>query len=349
MKLAFILSRCTNLGPFIVARDLVRHLLPKVTAIDVFYLRESGEKLLFAVEPQKIRFNEKINFNAYDLVHSHGFVADAYVYFHTRHKGVKTVTTLHQRIAPDYAMKYNAAVGYLFERFWCSMIQSSSAVVTLTGLLADYYKKRLRRNDISFIYNGIEHPRPSGKLDPGDEKKIKILKDRYKLIGISARLIHLKGIDQVIKALSVTNEFALVVVGDGIKKEELMAEAKSLTVDDRCLFVGYQKNAVDYFPFFDLYAMSSRSEGFGLCVVEAAANKIPVVCSDLPVYRELFQNGEVVRYELEDISSLAQALRQAIANQKSLSEKIYQTYTHQFTAEQMACRYLAVYQKILNQ
>lgn len=343
MKVAFILSRCSNLGPFIVARDIANNICDKVDTVDIFYLKETNEKLSFKASCEKISFFERIDFSNYDIVHSHGFIADTYVFFHKRKASCKYVTTLHQRIAPDYAMKYNWLIGVLFERIWCGVLKNRSHVITLTRELASYYKKRLKRNDIEFIYNGIEILSESEKIFDYDLKKIMALKEKYKIIGISARLIYLKGIDQVIRSLPHINEFALIILGDGEERKELELLSKELNVDCRCLFLGYKKNALSYFKYFDLYAMSSRSEGFGLCVIEAASQKVPIVCADLPVYREIFNEDEVIRFELENISSLIQAFQEAIAKQESLSIKVYKKYKDNFTASIMANNYLNIY------
>lgn len=343
MRVAVIISRCSNLGPFIVAKDIVNNLYNKIEAIDVFYIRESNEKIEFITGCTKISFFQRLDFSNYDVVHSHGFVADAYVYFNRRQTTCKYITTIHQRIAPDYAMKYNSIVGYLFEKIWCSFIRDSTTIVALTKEMAGYYEKRLKRQDIQFIYNGISECKSENVIPYEEFEKIMELKKRYKVIGVSARLIPLKGIDQVIKAIAHTNEFSLLVIGDGELKVELEALAKEVGVGDRCLFLGYKKRALDYFRFFDLYAMSSRSEGFGLCVIEAASQKVPIVCSDLPVYREIFDEEDVVRFELENIPSLVEALSGAIMQHAKLSGRVYVRYRNNFTATIMADKYLKVY------
>ncbi len=43
----------------------------------------------------------------------------------------------------------------------------------------------------------------------------------------------------------------------------------------------------------------SRAEGFGLPAVEAAALNVPVICADLPVYREVLNNTPIYLYEAD--------------------------------------------------
>ncbi|HUC79798.1 MAG TPA: glycosyltransferase family 4 protein [Flavisolibacter sp.] len=348
MKVAFILSRCSYLGPFIVARDIAYHLYNTVEKLDIYYLRESDNSLDFAVTPQKLNFFEKKDWADYDIVHSHGFVADAYVSYHRKRFSGKQLTTMHQRIAPDYAMKYNRLFGLLFEKLWCRFIKDNHAIVMLTNELCRHYHKKLPAAKLSFIYNGITVPEQQEDILKEDLQQIEELKRTHTLIGISARLIYLKGIDQVIHFLKTNPDFALLVLGDGEERQNLEALAETLGVKTRCLFPGHRKNALRYFRYFDLYVMCSRSEGFGLCVIEAASQKIPVVCSDLPVYRELFDD-EVVRFELEDIPSLSKAVHKAVTEKQVLSEKIFRRYKQCYTSDRMAANYLATYKKLLQE
>jgi len=347
MRIAFVLSRCSNLGPFIVARDLVNNLYKLVEQVDVFYIKESPEKLSFKTNCTKIRFTEAIDFSNYDIIHSHGFVADAYMFAHRKRlKGVH-ITTLHQRIEPDYAMKYNFLFGYLFEKIWLSLISKKTFIVTLSKVMERYYEKKVRSNEMTSIYNGIEIPDCSCKISREEEDQILKLKSNYHIIGVTARLIFLKGIDQVIKSLLVNKDFALVIIGNGEKEKELMQLSKELEVDDRCLFLGYKKCVLPYLKLFDVYAMSSRSEGFGLSVMEAASQKVPVVCSNLPVFEEIFTNNEVVSFELENIDSLATAFREAVCERPKFSEALYSKFNANFTADKMANNYLQLYQRLL--
>lgn len=39
--------------------------------------------------------------------------------------------------------------------------------------------------------------------------------------------------------------------------------------------------------YFDVYALCSHTEGYPLAFIEAAAAKLPVVCSDIPVFKSI--------------------------------------------------------------
>lgn len=347
MKIAVVLSRCSPLGPFIVARDIVNQLHENGVQIDVYYLRNSDEKLVFKTKVRKINFRKSIPFHSYDIVHSHGFVADAYMYFHKASIKTAQVTTIHQRIAPDYSMKYNRMFGQLFETIWCQCFTKRTTIITLTKYLKKYYSSRIDAHSIQYIYNGIELPEQIENLTEEELNLFKEVKKDYKIIGIVSRLAYLKGIDQAIKCLTKNNNLALVVIGDGEKKEELESLANSLGVRNRCYFLGYKTTPIRFMRQFDVFLMPSRSEGFGLSTIEAASQRIPIVCSDLPVYSEIFNPEDVSRFELENIDSLNQAIQKALATSTELVANAYLRYREKFTASIMAQQYLSLYSELI--
>jgi len=345
MKVAFVLSTCAKFGPFIVARDIVNFIYDKVDSIDVFYIKDSQTKLTFKANCIKVDLFKKTDFSQYDIVHSHGFLGDVYTYLNRGSIKGKAVTTLHQKIKPDYAMNYNLFIASTLDRLWRYCIKHNNAIVTLTKEMAQYYRS-LIHHDVKYIYNGIT---PSiSKTNVPEMSQLVLLKEKYLIMGISANLIYRKGIDVVIEALALPGAegWALLILGGGAKKDELKKLVQKLGLEYRCVFLGNKINAIDYYKYFDIYMMSSRSEGFGLCVIEAASQKKPVVCNDLPVYRELFDDEEVVRFDLNNKPTLVTAINYAYLNRERLSINLYKKYLLLYTMEKMGRNYLNLYETL---
>ena len=76
-------------------------------------------------------------------------------------------------------------------------------------------------------------------------------------------------------------------------KISLLDLADRLGVRDRVCIAGYKKNAYQYLPYYDIYVMSSRSEGFPLSLLEAMIYKRNIVCSDIPIFKEILSENEV--------------------------------------------------------
>ena len=86
MKIAFILPSLKNQGPIIVAKDIIEGLINIVEQIDVYYFdKGEGEaEVNFSCDTHLISFYEKIDFNKYDVIHTHMLRPDMYVWFHRK-------------------------------------------------------------------------------------------------------------------------------------------------------------------------------------------------------------------------------------------------------------------------
>ncbi|KPQ20039.1 MAG: Glycosyltransferase [Halomonas sp. HL-93] len=74
----------------------------------------------------------------------------------------------------------------------------------------------------------------------------------------------------------------LMFVGDGAGRNTLEVLAKELGVAERVIFVGFQRDPVQFYQTADLFVLSSDYEGFGNVLVEALASGTPVVSTDCP-------------------------------------------------------------------
>jgi glycosyltransferase involved in cell wall biosynthesis len=112
--------------------------------------------------------------------------------------------------------------------------------------------------------------------------------------------------------VSRNNDASLVIFGNGPDKNRLMTLVDSFQLDKRVIFFDAVPNAHQYNYFFDLFAIPSKHEGFGLSLVEAALHKKSIICSDIDVFRELFNEEEVTFFNLLDYHSIDTAVIKAL-------------------------------------
>jgi glycosyltransferase involved in cell wall biosynthesis len=210
--------------------------------------------------------------------------------------------------------------------------------------MKNYYGRWFSRSKLEVIFNGIdEHDYP---IIPDNEIMDKIAGFRsigLKVIGSIGILTRRKGFDQILNLISINKELALIIIGKGKELGNLKALATKLGIHDRCFFCGFRSNAANYIKHFDFFIMPSRSEGFGLALIEAVQQKVPVICSDIAVFRELFTIEEVTFFELENISSLAEALEEACETGSSKVIPAFNRYQNNYTGKLMADNYLRLY------
>jgi len=113
--------------------------------------------------------------------------------------------------------------------------------------------------------------------------------DRPVIISVG-RLVHRKGQDQLIKALSIIKEaipnVILIIVGEGPHRERLNKLVKQYELTDSVKFLGRisYNDLPKYLSASDLFAMPSRDrlfglevEGLGIVYLEASACELPVI------------------------------------------------------------------------
>jgi glycosyltransferase involved in cell wall biosynthesis len=99
------------------------------------------------------------------------------------------------------------------------------------------------------------------------------------------RLTEQKGFDVLLDAFArvrAARPARLWLVGEGPLRAQLQAQAERLGIADAVWFAGFQPNPYRLMANADVFALSSRWEGFGNVVVEAMAVGTPVVSTRCP-------------------------------------------------------------------
>lgn len=132
------------------------------------------------------------------------------------------------------------------------------------------------------------------------------------LVGVGA-LRSVKNWSLAIEAMTrLPNSHRLTLVGDGPCRVELEETARRLGVADRLTFAG-QVNCVEKFLLdADVLVHPSRSETFGLSVLEAAAVDLPVVTLDVQALDEVVPSLAVGIRSVESAEAFALAIDKAI-------------------------------------
>lgn len=127
------------------------------------------------------------------------------------------------------------------------------------------------------------------------------------VIGTVKRLENIYGIDILIRAVSklkkrlhnegkleLGEKVRLKIVGEGSELQSLMQLAKDEKINEITKFVGAVANieVPNYLNQFDVYCAFSRSESFGVAVLEASACEVPVVVSGVGGLPEVVKDGE---------------------------------------------------------
>jgi glycosyltransferase involved in cell wall biosynthesis len=124
-----------------------------------------------------------------------------------------------------------------------------------------------------------------------------------------------------------------------------------LELDDDVVLVGTVPDVdiPSWYAAADVLAFPSVKEGFGLAVLEAMSAGIPVVTSDLPVFREYLVPGrDAILVEPGDVGGLAAALLSTMedADLRQALVGAGADVAARFTWEESAQQHLAIYDEV---
>lgn len=218
--------------------------------------------------------------------------------------------------------------------------------IAITDHVRDYYAEvsGVRPDKLTTIYYGVEL---DGVQRDGKAilKELGLPPDRF-LVGFVGRLSAQKNIPLLISAMEQMPDIQCAIIGDGELRQELetMVSAKQLS---NIRFLGYQPNASDLIPAFDLLCLPSNYEGLGLVLVEAMLRRVPVVASRAGAMPEVLCQGEYgLLFEPGDLDGLIKSIRSVQAQPATMAGMVERAYTYAqegFSVETMGRRTAEVY------
>ena len=241
-----------------------------------------------------------------------------------------------------------------FNRHQCNDVDS--VIVPSTAML-DILKDYEIHKPIEIIATGIDER----FFKPGNGKqfreKYNIEENRQVLVHIG-RLAHEKNIDFLLNmmvALKKANpEVLLVIAGEGPAKDHLVKLSKSLGIENNVTFVGYldrETTLLDCYCAGDIFIFASKTETQGLVLLEAMAQKIPVVSLAILGTKDILDTGKGVVVPEEDIHDFAIKVDQLLKSPEQrakLSAEAYD-YARTWSSRAFAEKKQNFYEKAIEQ
>lgn len=178
------------------------------------------------------------------------------------------------------------------------------------------------------------------------------------VVGTVGRLTEVKRQSSLIRSFAAllsqlpTIPFHLLIVGDGPEGANLENLTDELGIRNRVTFSGYQPQPEYYLGLMDIFALTSRSEGMPLAVLEAWAAGIPVVATRVGGLPRLIKHGTTgLLVELDNIPELTSCLGQLALNRDlacRLGTAGKQVVSEQYDVQMMWDRYQAIYQQLMS-
>lgn len=170
------------------------------------------------------------------------------------------------------------------------------------------------------------------------------------LIGQIGRMSPQKNQAHTLDVLAGLPGVSALFVGSGPDENDVHAHAKALGLADRIRFQPSIPNAEigKFYAAVDAVLFPSRYEGLSLAAIEAIHAGKPLVCSDIPSFRELFADSpflaETLLVPLDNRARWIERIKQLL-DDRALQAKVgdeLATLSAKYSFEAMAEKYLAL-------
>lgn len=300
---------------------LAIHLGERREVPSILRLRQSGVRLHETVVTPRAYAVEWRNMRRLcrelrpQIVHTHGARCDVIDGLAARSLSVPTITTLHGRTGGGLKWR-------VFEWTQHRAIRQFDAIIAVSRPQLDYLIADGFRGDrVHLIPNAYT---PVGvPIDREKARRQLAALPGVPLIGWVGRLSDEKGVDVLIDALPLLRDLPLqvAVIGDGPRAAAVRRRAADRGVDHRIRWHGIIPDAARLFGAFDLFVLSSRTEGTPIALLEAMAGKVPVVATRVGGVPDVISEAEALLVANEDVVALAGAIRACVADRIAATER----------------------------
>jgi glycosyltransferase involved in cell wall biosynthesis len=280
-----------------------------------------------------------------NIVHTHGYRSDIVGGHAGRESGVPIVTTVHGFTGGGWKNRvYEQLQRFAFRRF--------DAVVVVSQLQADQLRSAgVPAQRLHVVPNALAaHAAPLGRAEA--RRALHLPADGL-IAGWVGRISREKGIDILIDALASISDRPILaaILGDGPERATESARAESIA-PSRFVWVGAVPDAAKYFAAFDLFVLSSRTEGLPMVMLEAMAAGIPIVATKVGGIPDLLSSREGMLVAPEDPRALAAAIRATLDDPAAAAERARAAQLRQkteFDVEPWSARYESIYRDLIAQ
>lgn len=318
-----------------------------------------GIKILFTAKDSlsyKLRYayyyfntgavRKAINEISPDVVHIHGLTLQT-----------KPVIELCEELGCDYIVTLHGLIGvndivntsvenkrYEYEGLKQLEIKKRSVTVVSSGvkkhIVEDY---GLSGENIDVILNGIEIP---------EITKTEMTKDKKYIICVGSISKHKNQI-QLVRCIDLMNDeekkaIEVHIVGAPSEEIDIQGEIESRNLQENIYFHGFvpRKKISEMWKNADLNVVMSRSEGFGLSIVEGYSFGVPCLAyRDIDAVEDLYNENAMMLMTSESDAHVIQSIRVSLKRSWNHSEII--AFSKEFSLAKVCQKYVDKYHDLV--
>lgn len=283
--------------------------------------------------------------NEIEVIHCHQYTPYIYGLFASLLLPIKVVFTEHGRFYPDERRLKRVLVNPILSLL-------TDHITAISAATADALEEfeNFPSNKIDIVYNGIDDRRFQLPSSLSLRKKLGIPEEAFVLATV-ARLDRIKNQELMIRALheilKINQDIYLLVVGDGPERERLETLSADLQLTSHVIFAGFRQDTPCYYKIMDLFLLTSFSEGTAMTLLEAMANGIPCIGTDVGGNPEIILDQETGFIIADnDQGALVKAIMKLYQDRNLLcqmGQASRRRYENLFTVDKMVQSYEKLY------
>jgi glycosyltransferase involved in cell wall biosynthesis len=269
-----------------------------------------------------------------DIVHTHTAKAGAVGRLAAYMAGVPIIVhTFHGHTFKHYFGKLKTH-GFIYVEKLLGNI--TNKIITISPLqrrdIVDIYKIA-PSHKVSVIPNGFELDKFFSNHRNGVLKKSLSLDKQTHLIGIIGRIVpiknHFMALDVLKQLLAESENFHLVVVGDGKDRKKVEKYARELKLEDNVHFTGWVNNIEKIYEGLDAVILTSWSEGTPVAIIEAMASHVPVVSTNVGGIMDILPGPyKALTCEAGEPDEMTKQIKKLVFKNAVSSEDVENAYLH---------------------
>jgi glycosyltransferase involved in cell wall biosynthesis len=307
---------------------------------------KNGLNILGAMRIARFASNNKM-----DLIHCHGYKPNILMgLIPKRVRRVPYLVTMHGWTTTNSFSKMG-----VYSWLDAIMVKRADMAVVVSQSMMNHPKVRAIGLKTIVIHNGVRSPADDDSNISSEKHFLNGFKPKGMIIGAVGRLAPEKGFEVLIEAVAeLAREgynVSLVIIGEGRERQKLEDLSYKRGIADRVLLAGYHHHVNRQLNYFDVFVLSSLSEGLPITLLEAMEAGLPIIATSVGGVPEALDNGKcgllVSRGSSHEIAKAFMKLYESPDLRYRLGNLAKKRVRNEFTVEKMALEYLKIYEKIL--
>lgn len=241
---------------------------------------------------------------------------------------IPTYIIVHDLVFLDHKEICNGFVDYKIKKALISKnVKKADKIFTVSNFTKErilHYYPKLKK-EIIVCYNGL-----SKSIINFKEKQSKVLNKENYIVYVGNIKKH-KGLKTLVEAMKTINTYKLYIIGnkDGFRTSD--DEFNNFLKDnDKIHFTGRLSDDEMYklVQNASFLIQPSLYEGFGIPPLEALFLGTKPIISDIPVFKEIYKDFDVVFFKVADYVDLAEKIKNSNIYAKDINDNILTKYSY---------------------